>query len=65
MKKIIKLVGFLLLLGWVSILGAIEKAEACSDVLLNSNSYTISGRNMDLNIDIHSQRIPLSMMYIY
>jgi len=51
----IKAVVFLLLLEWVSIFGAIEKAEACSDVILNSSNYIISGRTLDLNMDIHSE----------
>lgn len=54
MKNIIKTTIFLLLLGWISILGVTNKVEACSDVLLNANSYIISGRNLDLNVDVQS-----------
>lgn len=55
MKSSIKGTVFLLLLGWVCLGGTIEKVEACSDVLLNSTNYTISGRTLDLNSDIHSE----------
>lgn len=35
--------------------GTIEKTQACSNVLLNSKEYIVSGRTMDFDVDLQSE----------
>lgn len=57
MKKLVRSAGLSLLFGVSVLFGVMENVEACSDVMLNSRNYVISGRNMDLSTDIRSEAV--------